>query len=666
MDHRKETTWGSLGRGNRRGLRRRFTHVGQEEIPPAPPPIPSLDEGDAIEDVVDYNSNQIIRMKRMQGINTVLLILVLFLCSALLVAFGGWNIHQEVALYGYGRNDHKIDNIEDTLDNRTDQIIVLQGNVSDLNETLNSITITDNGTTLVNLIDCVDPICDDPSSFYGGINDTRDDVDTLQNCTDPICSDPDAFYGNIETIETNITVLQGDVDDLQNCTSDFCAAPDALNNNINSLNSTIQLLVECTNDLCMDNVSGFFNRIDFLNNSIIELTETTEGFNDSINDLETCTEPICNNATAFFNGIDTLESKVDDLENCTSTFCEDPDALAGDIANLTSQLDTLETAVAVLENCTETLCANPELLFGASSGVGPNFIHYSSPANTTFVVPTNVSRIYIAIIGGGGGGGAGGNSADAPNATNPMTTNGPGGGGGGGGCAYPVEQFLQVTEGESLTIIIGAGGAGAATTATLKGDDGENSQIYQSAALVLDSKGGLGGYSGFEGDGSNLADDFIGNGGDGFFGGGAGSPSVPGASTSDGGSGVWVDGENSNNDPGLSAGNGAPPQFGSTGGGLGGFNNITNNTLEGYFSGSGGGGASPQPFLHYSFDANGFGGNGATGVGYQVSDPLDGEDSGVPGGGGGGGAGGFGSIGMTGNLGSAGGGGGDGYVTLIY
>ena len=70
-------------------------------------------------------------------------------------------------------------------------------------------------------------------------------------------------------------------------------------------------------------------------------------------------------------------------------------------------------------------------------------------SSETFVVPADVQAIWVDGCGGGGGGGGG----------DPT----PGGGGGGGCAGFPCQQLpLAVTPGETLTLTIGAGGAGGA------------------------------------------------------------------------------------------------------------------------------------------------------------------------------------------------------------
>lgn len=103
----------------------------------------------------------------------------------------------------------------------------------------------------------------------------------------------------------------------------------------------------------------------------------------------------------------------------------------------------------------------------------------SVPATYSLVVPTGVTSIVAIAIGAGGGGG--GVSAAATSSA---------AGGGGGALSY--SNAITVTPGETLTVVVGAGGtAGANTGAT--GGNGGDSYIRRSATDLLLAKGGSGG-----------------------------------------------------------------------------------------------------------------------------------------------------------------------------
>ncbi|MBS1984932.1 MAG: hypothetical protein JST16_12255 [Bdellovibrionales bacterium] len=205
---------------------------------------------------------------------------------------------------------------------------------------------------------------------------------------------------------------------------------------------------------------------------------------------------------------------------------------------------------------------------------------YTIAGATTLVVPAHVRRVTVKAWGAGGGGGAGAN-------------NGPGGGGGGG--AY-MTSLVNVSPGDTLTIVVGSGGAGGGiggTTGT-GGGGGAYSAIRLGAnTLVLAAGGGGGGggaknvvmYGGSGGGGGAPVGIAGGSGGSaGGVGGTAGNPGTGGVGANvaeSGGSGGY-----------LSGGDGCPNMDdnqvagGIPFGGLGGATRNGNSA-----SGGGGGGA---------------------------------------------------------------------------
>jgi len=93
------------------------------------------------------------------------------------------------------------------------------------------------------------------------------------------------------------------------------------------------------------------------------------------------------------------------------------------------------------------------------------------PGTYTFIVPTNVTEISAVTVGGGGGGA--GNIND-------------GGGGGGGALIY--RNFIPVTPGEALTVIVGAGGSTGST-----GSTGGISGVFRGSTELIKAFGGTGG-----------------------------------------------------------------------------------------------------------------------------------------------------------------------------
>jgi hypothetical protein len=203
------------------------------------------------------------------------------------------------------------------------------------------------------------------------------------------------------------------------------------------------------------------------------------------------------------------------------------------------------------------------LVAGIVSWLGQNMVVWSSPGTYSWTVPAGVYRVRSIVTGGGGGGG-GSNHLDYTGA-----------GGGAGATAFAV---FNVTPGESLTITVGAGGAGGSPT--VSGGSGEASTIRRGSTVLVQAAPGAGGGSRFGhngaaygGAGGNSAT--FGAGVVGFFtpgGTGVGSRDYITHITGYGGASFW--------------GGGSPPQgypyIGAWGGGGGGgLNSTGRNGLNG-------------------------------------------------------------------------------------
>lgn len=231
-------------------------------------------------------------------------------------------------------------------------------------------------------------------------------------------------------------------------------------------------------------------------------------------------------------------------------------------------------------------------LIGAGGRVGLGQVVYSTPGTYTFVVPSEVFFISAVAIGGGGGGGVAASSIEAA--------------GGGGGLAY--KNSISVTPGQSITVIVGAGGnASGIFTAPGSGPfpnpsplsgNGSPSGIQIDASWVLQAGGGFAGSQGRSG-GSVIVGDGGGSGGAGgnlnrsAGGGGAGGYS------GSGGAGSSTFGSN-----GASGSGG-----GSGGGGAG--DTFSSASLFGERAGGRGGNTGVQ----------GAGSNGAGGLGGSTGSP---------------------------------------------
>lgn len=108
-----------------------------------------------------------------------------------------------------------------------------------------------------------------------------------------------------------------------------------------------------------------------------------------------------------------------------------------------------------------------KILAGAQSKPVTGQQEYLTAGTYSFVVPTGVTKISIVAIGGGRGGGG--------------TT-----GGTGGGLAYLNNQV--VTPGETLTIVVGAGGAGG--WYNVAGSTGFNSYVVRASSNIILARGG--------------------------------------------------------------------------------------------------------------------------------------------------------------------------------
>ena len=104
---------------------------------------------------------------------------------------------------------------------------------------------------------------------------------------------------------------------------------------------------------------------------------------------------------------------------------------------------------------------------------------FPSPGTYSFIVPTAVTSISAVAIGGGGGGASDVND-----------------GGGGGGAGLQYRNDIAVTPGETLTVVVGSGGAPGVNAAT-----GGSSGVYRSGTQLVYATGGSGARSQFGGPG---------------------------------------------------------------------------------------------------------------------------------------------------------------------
>jgi len=220
------------------------------------------------------------------------------------------------------------------------------------------------------------------------------------------------------------------------------------------------------------------------------------------------------------------------------------------------------------------------VLSGAgSSGVGAGPAYQAFTVSGTWTKPTGYDPDTVVVVelwGGGGGGGRGGSGST-------------GFGGGGGG--YAARRFRIADLPSSVSVTIGAGGAGAATVAT-NGTAGGNTTF---GSLMTAFRGGAGSFP-------------VGIGGGGNGGGGGGS-AEPGANGNPSGAGGAIGGGSGSASPNATS------DFGGGGGGV----------SAGGIATYGGGGGSPSTGTAGGVSVYGGNGGGPSAAGQ------------APGGGGGGG-----------------------------
>ena len=231
--------------------------------------------------------------------------------------------------------------------------------------------------------------------------------------------------------------------------------------------------------------------------------------------------------------------------------------------------------------------------------------------SSSFTIPTGVTTISAVVIGGGGGGAA---SINSGNSTS--------GGGGGGGLSW--KNNIPVTPGETLTVVVGAGGTGVGD---YTGGTGGDSYIARGGTILLKANGGKGGV----GNNGNFRPSYLWLGGNGGEGGTAVDASYGGANGGKGGNG----GSGSTN---YRAGGGGAGGYSGTGGAGGPGGGSYN--AGGAGSGGGGGGGASTPNAPYSGGGGGTGlnGEGTSGAGGGAVTPDIGNPAGGVGKGGSGGS----------------------------
>jgi hypothetical protein len=197
----------------------------------------------------------------------------------------------------------------------------------------------------------------------------------------------------------------------------------------------------------------------------------------------------------------------------------------------------------------------------------------------SFTVPDGVTTLYVSGCGGGGGGGGSQTSINA-------TVAGSGGGSGGGF----IEKFaMNVTPGQVINAIVGAGGSGGAAG----GGTGFAGGTSSFGVVSLQ-----GGYPGQVGSSSQTSAS-------------GGAPGLGGSAGSGGGHGSWGGDSQAGEGGGAYGGSGGHSPFGAAGGQVrGNINPIAGLSAAGYGAGGGGAGGANVNGAHTGAK----GGDGAPGL----------------------------------------------------
>jgi len=316
-------------------------------------------------------------------------------------------------------------------------------------------------------------------------------------------------------------------------------------------------------------------------------------------------------------------------------------ATTGQSINL--ELGVSATAVASIDSASfRTLAGVPSGAISVSNFYGKSNTltgqqTYTTAGSYSFVIPAGVSSITVLAVGGGGG---------SVGAYGPFSKDAYGGGGASGGALAYYNNY-SVTPGQSVAIVVGAGGVGESNL--VDGRVGNPSSVAYGGTTIISAGGGLGGKS----ISNTPPNGGTATGTSGFVGysGGIGS-AAGGESPGCGGAGA----------AGYSGaggrGGGADPATSGTGGGGGGGNKSTTNTLGG--GGGGGVGILGQGSngAAASGDVGGGGGGGSGGANGASRSSGNGGVGGAYGAGGGGG-------GARGGY-TVGGSGGVGAVRILY
>lgn len=351
----------------------------------------------------------------------------------------------------------------------------------------------------------------------------------------------------------------------------------------------------------IDDPQNFFASAS-LQNRAADLSRLLDGINQSIRTVELASEGL----RATERIIDQAEAFVENVRD---------DFIAGNPPDIINDETTLLTT-----QVNDILAADPTAIH---LGGGIIVQQFNTAGTTSFTVAEGVSSLEYLIVGGGGGGGT----------STSFSTAGSGGGGAGG----VITGTLNVSAGQSLDVVVGAGGnAGAAGNNS--GTNGGNSSLGLNIGTNLTA---LGGGAGIGGNGNGSA----GGSGGGGRGGGAGAglqPTTPqGGLGNSGGTGPSPGGHGGGGGGGATTAGGANSAVSGGDGGDGFESMITGASV---FVGGGGGGGGANN------DSIGVGGVGGGGSGANDSTAATAGVDGTGGGGGGGNNNRLGAVGGSGTV----------------
>jgi hypothetical protein len=241
------------------------------------------------------------------------------------------------------------------------------------------------------------------------------------------------------------------------------------------------------------------------------------------------------------------------------------------ISGTSTESDGTTNTVTIRATDTVDTSAYTDLTFTIVS-TAPGEAVFTTTGTTSWTVPTGVTSVSAVAVGGGAGG---------------MHAPGGGTGSAGGGGALTYANSFSVTPGETLNIIVGAGGAGGIySSSTLPTNGGETSIRRSSTKLIYAGGGTVQALT------TRITDFGIGGSGGGTvtntsYKGGDGAPSE---TTSRGTRGAGLGGHGDEDPAFCVNGTTSPGGGGTNGGGAGGYGVATTVGLGGGCTSSGGGG----------------------------------------------------------------------------